>query len=167
MEKDHIGNHVSYYNNGDLIIIGAGLPHFGFTDSLTGNKSEVVIQAKEDFLGNSFFDIPEMQQIKQLLHRSKHGIVFHEAVKKKVGPQIEALLELPSFEQLLSFLNILSQLAQTDDYTLLNVEKVILESKPQDTKRHGYSILVCEPGVHTPNSIIGNCGYGEYDGTGL
>ncbi|MBT8263320.1 MAG: AraC family transcriptional regulator [Bacteroidia bacterium] len=133
--KRHIGNHVSYYNNGDLIFIGANLPHFGFTDSLTGNKSEVVIQAKEDFLGSQFLDIPEMQQIKQLLYRSKQGIVFHEGVRNKIGPQIEALLELPSFEQLLAFLNILKQLAETEDYTLLNVEKVILESKPQDTKR--------------------------------
>ncbi len=133
--KRHIGNHVSYYNNGDLIFIGANLPHFGFTDGLTGNKSEVVIQVKEDFLGPEFFDIPEMRQVKQLLKRSKQGIVFHESVQNTVGPQVEALLDLPSIEQLLSFLNILKQLAETDAYTLLNVDKVVLESKPQDTRR--------------------------------
>lgn len=133
--KRHIGNHISYYNDGDLIFIGANLPHFGFTDSLTGNKSEVVIQAKEDFLGEHFFDIPEMQPIKQLLKRSKQGMVFHESVRNEIGPQIEQLPDLPSFEQLMSFLNILKQLAATDEYTLLNVEKVVLESKPQDTER--------------------------------
>jgi len=133
--KRHIGNHISYYNDGDLIFIGANLPHFGFTDSLTGNKSEVVIQVKEDFLGPDFFSAPEMHKIKQLLKRSKQGIVFHESVREVVGPQIEALLELSNFEQLLAFLKILQQLSETDDYTLLNVEKVVLESKPQDAQR--------------------------------
>jgi AraC-like DNA-binding protein/uncharacterized RmlC-like cupin family protein len=133
--KRHIGNHVSCYTNGDLIFIGANLPHFGFTDSLTANKSEVVIQVKEDFLGPEFFDIPEMQQIKQLLNRSKQGIVFHDAVKHTIGPQIEALMDLPNTEQLLSFLDILKQLSETEAYTLLNVENVVLESKPQDTQR--------------------------------
>ncbi len=133
--KRHIGNHISYYNDGDLIFIGANLPHFGFTDSLTGNKSEVVIQAREEFLGEHFFDIPEMQPIRQLLQRSKQGMIFHESVRKSVGPKIEALVDLSSFEQLMSFLSILQELAATDDYSLLNVEKVILESKPQDTQR--------------------------------
>lgn len=133
--KRHIGNHISYYNDGDLIFVGANLPHFGFTDSLTGNKSEVVIQAKEDFLGSTFFDLPEMRQIKGLLERSKQGIVFHDTVKNKLGPEIENLLNLTSFDQLISFLNILQSLAETNDYKLLNAERVLLESKPQDTQR--------------------------------
>lgn len=133
--KRHIGNHISYYKDGDLIFIGANLPHFGFTDRLTRNKSEVVIQAKEDFLGVGFFDLPEMQSIKQLLERSSQGIIFHNPTKKKVGRQIEKMLGLSSFDQLISFLDILDQLASSKDYTLLNVEQMVLETRPQDTKR--------------------------------
>jgi len=133
--KRHIGNHVSYYNDGDLIFIGANLPHFGFTDRLTGNKSEVVIQAKENFLGDDFFDKPEMNQIKLLFERSKQGIVFHETVKNKLGPKIETLLEKDPFDRLLIFLEILQEMANSEDYTLLNVGQVVLESKPQDTER--------------------------------
>ena len=133
--KRHIGNHISYYNEGDLIFIGANLPHFGFTDRLTQNKSEVVIQAREDFLGKEFFNIPEMSVVRRLFDRSKQGIVFHDPTKRKIGPQIEALLKKSSFEQLISFLNILKQLAESSDYTLLNVEQLVLESKPQDTRR--------------------------------
>lgn len=133
--KRHIGNHISYYSDGDLIFIGANLPHFGFTDSLTANKSEVVIQVKEDFLGSHFFEIPEMQRINQLLQRSKQGIVFSKTVRESVGPQIENLLYLNPFAQLLSFLDILQQLALTDEYKILNAERLVLESKPQDAKR--------------------------------
>lgn len=133
--KRHIGNHISYYNNGDLIFIGANLPHYGFTDHLTENKSEVVLQVREDFLGDHFFEVPEMNKIKGLLQRSKQGIVFHEKTKNKVGPKIEKLLVLAPFERLVSFLNILQELAEAKDYSLLNVAQVILETKPQDTQR--------------------------------
>ncbi|MAT89361.1 MAG: AraC family transcriptional regulator [Flavobacteriaceae bacterium] len=133
--KRHIGNHISYYSDGDLIFIGAHLPHFGFTDRLTGNKSEVVIQVKEDFLGTDFFNVPEMQSIKQLFVRGKQGIAFHDTTKKVVGPRLEELEQLDTYTRLLEFLNILKLLADAEDYTLLNVEQVVLESKPQDTER--------------------------------
>lgn len=133
--KRHIGNHISYYNEGDLIFIGANLPHFGFTDRLTENKSEVVIQVREDFLGESFFNAPEMKSIRQLLNRSKQGVVFHGKTKKKVGSKIESLLDLSNFDRLIAFLKILEELAESSEYTLLNVENVVLESKPQDTAR--------------------------------
>ena len=133
--KRHIGNHISHYHNGDLILIGSNLPHFGFTDRLTGNKSEVVIQTLDTFLGDHFFEIPEMVTVKQLLERSKQGIAFSGNTKRIVGDMMEQLLEMSNFEQLLAFLMILKTLAESEEYTLLNVENVVLETKPQDTKR--------------------------------
>ncbi|MEM0933748.1 MAG: AraC family transcriptional regulator, partial [Bacteroidota bacterium] len=32
--KRQIGSHVSYFRDGDLILIGSNLPHCGFTDKL-------------------------------------------------------------------------------------------------------------------------------------
>ena len=133
--KRHIGNHISYYNDGDLIFIGASLPHFGFTNHLTNNKSEIVIQAREDFLGEDFFDAAEFISIKQLLQRSKQGIVFSEKTKKHIGPKIEALLEMNPFDRLINFLGLLNELAQAKEYTLLNSDHIILETKPQDAAR--------------------------------
>ncbi|MDC7993701.1 helix-turn-helix domain-containing protein [Altibacter sp. HG106] len=133
--KRHIGNHISYYSDGDLLFIGANLPHFGFTDRLTGNKSEVVIQVKEDFLGPDFFDVPEMQSIKQLFLRGKQGIAFHQETMSRMGPRLERLETLEPYARLMEFLRILKDLADANDYTVLNVDQVVLESKPQDTER--------------------------------
>jgi len=133
--KRHIGNHMSYYADGDLLFIGAQLPHFGFTDHLTQNKSEIVIQAREDFLGPELFNAPEMAQIRQLLVRSKQGLAFGQAIKDAIGPKIEALIHLSAFDRMLGFLNILQELATTKDFEVLNAEQIILESKPQDTQR--------------------------------
>src|SRR5680860_575856 len=75
--KRQIGSHVSYYSEGDLIFIGSNLPHCGFTESLSNKESETVIQMKPDFLGSTFFDIPEMKDIRSLLHYAGMGIVYH------------------------------------------------------------------------------------------
>ncbi|MEL6812248.1 MAG: AraC family transcriptional regulator [Bacteroidota bacterium] len=133
--KRHIGNHISHYTKGDLVLIGPNLPHFGFTDRLTGNKSEVVIQARPDFLGKDFLNLPEMASIRQLCQRSKHGIMFHEEVKCRIGPKMEHLLDLSPFERVISFLEIMKELSHTDGYTLLHVDQITLESKPQDAQR--------------------------------
>ena len=61
--KRRIGSHISYYTEGDLILIGSNLPHCGFTDKFTGNKNEILVQMKTDFLGQTFFNIPEMKKI--------------------------------------------------------------------------------------------------------
>ena len=133
--KRHIGNHISYYNDGDLIFIGASLPHFGFTNHLTNNKSEIVIQVREDFLGEDFFNAAEFVAVKQLLKRSKQGIVFSEKTKTRLGPKIEQLLQLNAFDRLINFLSLLNELAQAKDYSLLNADHIILETKPQDAAR--------------------------------
>lgn len=133
--KRHIGNQLSYYNNGDLIMIGSNLPHFGFTDRLTANLSEVVIQMREDFLGEDFFNIPEMKMIKTLIERSRSGIAFHGKTKAEVGSRMEELLKYEGYKKLLKLLNILCLLSESEEYTLLNVNSVAFEFEPQDTFR--------------------------------
>ena len=49
--KRHIGNHLSYFNNSQLVLIGSNLPHIGYIDRLTTNGSETLIQFLPDFLG--------------------------------------------------------------------------------------------------------------------
>ena len=57
--KTHIGNHLSYFNNSQLILIGSNLPHNGFTDRLTANGTETTVQFKSNFLGDDFLNVPE------------------------------------------------------------------------------------------------------------
>jgi AraC-like DNA-binding protein len=131
--KRHIGNHVSYFNNSQLVLIGSNLPHLGFTDRLTTNGSETLIQFKSDFLGADFFKIPEMNSIAQLFERAKKGIRFNTEIKKRIGPKIEELEGIDGPNRIISFLHILKELALTDDYTILNANGFAFETQPQDS----------------------------------
>lgn len=133
--KRHIGNHISYYNKGDLIFIGSNLPHFGFTDRLNGNSSEIVLQWKENFLGPKILDLPETEHIKNLFRRSKQGIVFYGNIKEEVGARLEDLMHMGPFERLMGFIKILHKLSMSDEYRLLNASAVGLVVNLQDSKR--------------------------------
>lgn len=133
--KRHVGNHLSYFRDGDLVFLGANLPHNGFTDRLTGNESEVVVQMMPDFLGESFFEIPEMKSVKQLFDRSKLGVSFYGETKRQIGKRLEEMSERKGLDRLLEFLNILKTMSESSEYKLLNAESYGLEVKPQDNER--------------------------------
>lgn len=133
--KRQIGSHVSYYSDGDLILIGSNLPHCGFTDKLTGNKSETVVQMKLDFLGNDFFNIPEMKKVQNIFEICKGGIAFSGSTKKKIGEKIEILEYQTDFQRLLSILNILNELGNSSEFKLLNAEGFSMEASVKDNDR--------------------------------
>jgi AraC-like DNA-binding protein/uncharacterized RmlC-like cupin family protein len=133
--KTHIGNHLSYFNNSQLILIGSNLPHNGFTDRLTANGTETTVQFKSNFLGNDFLNVPEMAAIVSLFDRAKQGIRFKVETKKIIGPKIDKLLEHNGLKRVLKFLDILNYLAITDDYSLLNADGFAFVSEPQDSAK--------------------------------
>ncbi len=133
--KTHIGNHLSYFNNSQLLLIGANLPHNGFTDRLTTNGSETLVQFKPEFLGDAFFEIPEMKPILTLFEKAKKGIVFGVKTKQKLGIKIQKLTEKKGFKQILILLDILHTLSKSDDYTLLNADGFAFEAQPQNNNK--------------------------------
>lgn len=133
--KRHIGTHISYFNNSQLVLIGANLPHIGYIDRLTTNGSETLIQFMPDFLGKDFFKIPEMLAIGALFERAKKGIRFNLEIKQRIGAKIERLIDLKGAHRITSFIEILNDLATTDDYTLLNANGFAFESVTQDSNK--------------------------------
>lgn len=133
--KRQIGSNISYFSDGDLVLIGSNLPHCGLTNENTNNDYEMVIQFKPDFLGESIWETPEMQRISALLEKSKAGIVFDEHIKKTVGLKIAAMHEMSSLNKLIRFLEILDELATTHDYRILNAGKYYLQTQVEDNDR--------------------------------
>src|ERR1700712_1799240 len=55
----HVGQHVSSYMESDLVLIGPNIPHLNFDYGLKTEYKQIVVQLKEDFLGNAFINTPE------------------------------------------------------------------------------------------------------------
>jgi hypothetical protein len=133
--KRQIGSHLSYFTDGDLILIGSNLPHCGFTNSQTGNKSETVIQMKPDFVGNDFFNIPEMAAVKNLLQQAKAGIAFLGESKARIGAKIEMMHQLDPFDRLIALWSILKEMSESNESIILNAVGFSLELQVQDNDR--------------------------------
>jgi len=133
--KRHIGNHISYFKRGTLVMLGPNLPHFGFIDRMTNSASEVVVQMKADFLGEQFLKLPETKHIASLFERSKNGLSFHGNIKKKIGERLIDMNYMTPIEKMLSFIKVLDKLAQTEEYKVLNAETVPLIVTSQDGDR--------------------------------
>ena len=133
--KRHIGNHLSYFNRSQLLLLGANLPHNGFSDRLTLKGSETVVQFKPLFLGDEFLKMPEMKGIMTLLDRAKRGVMFNNDTKKKVGAKIQKLVRLEGFNKVIKLLEILNELSLSDEYTLLNADGFAFETSLQDSTK--------------------------------
>lgn len=133
--KRHIGNHISFYEDGDLIFLGPNLPHFGFTEQLSGEYHEIVLQMKPDFLGYDFFQKPELYQISKLFERAKQGISFSNRVKEEAGKFLMAMIDLQGFERLLKLLELLHFLSVTQDFEPLNAKDFAFEVNSNDLYR--------------------------------
>ncbi|MEY2949264.1 MAG: hypothetical protein RLZZ248_465 [Bacteroidota bacterium] len=133
--KRHIGDHISFYEDGDLIFLGPNLPHYGFTEDLVENHVEIVVQMREDFLGNDFLSYPEMENIQFLFQLAHRGISFKNEIKHEVGRQLKEMLNMSPFERLLGLLRVLELMATTTAFQILNATKVGFEVNPRDVNR--------------------------------
>jgi AraC-like DNA-binding protein len=133
--KRHIGNHISYFKNSQLVLVGSNLPHMGYTERLTTNGTETIVQMKPDFLGTDFINLPETKSIHLLFERAKMGLLFHPSVKKRVGPKITDLINYQGIQRLLKLIEILHELSISEDYTLLNAQDFAVEVYQQDNDR--------------------------------
>jgi AraC-like DNA-binding protein len=131
----HVGNHLSNYDDGDLVLIGSNLPHGGFGYGSVGTHEEIVVQFTEDFLGENFLSRPEMVAIKKLLELSKQGICFDKNVKEKAAEKFRNLLQIQPFERLIELLNILQILANSANFELLNTADVRYNFSLKDQER--------------------------------
>lgn len=133
--KRQIGSHISYYTDGDLILIGSNLPHCGFTDEATGNTTETVIQMKPGFLGDAFVTLPETADLQALFERARGGLAFGPEARKAVGERMEAMHEMQPFQRLLTLVSVLHDLEKAADQTILNAAGFALETQVQDNDR--------------------------------
>ena len=117
----HVGYHKSNYTDGDLVLIGSNIPHSGFGLNSIDPHEEIVLQFKEEILQFPQQEV-EAISIKNLLELSKYGIQFHNKIKKMMLPRLQLMLELEGYKKYLLLLEIMFELSQHNDYTILNKE---------------------------------------------
>ena len=131
----HIGDHISKYEGSDIALIGPNIPHLNFDYGVKATVNIVVIQMKENFLGQDFFSLPETAAIKTLFEKAKSGVSFYGETKKIGGEKLKQLPSLPHFEQLITLLQVFNLLANSNEIELLSARPIASASVLKEQQR--------------------------------
>jgi AraC-like DNA-binding protein len=131
----HVGQHVSSYIESDLVLIGPNIPHLNFDYGLKTEYKQIVVQLKENFLGDAFTNTPEFASLKKLFGKAEMGLSFNGTAKQIVAEKLRAMQSFPAFEQLLVLLDILEILSNTEEVTVLNSTDTSVKSFLNDKIR--------------------------------
>jgi AraC-like DNA-binding protein len=121
-----IGNDVHRFEPGELCLFGSNLAHMWRCDpeyfvENSKLKAEVtVIYFHHDFLGDKFFNIPELKHIDSLLEKAKQGIKITGNTKLQVKPLIDKLAEAKGLEKIITLLAILEKIALSKENEYIN-----------------------------------------------
>ena len=116
----HVGQHVSSYLQSDLVLIGANIPHLNFDYGLQTEYKQIVVQLKDDFLGNAISDTPEFSTIKKLFSKAFLGLSFSGQTKIDVVGKLKLMQTMDHFDQLITLIQILQILGNSNDIEILN-----------------------------------------------
>jgi AraC-like DNA-binding protein len=136
-----IGDHVSPFDEGDLVFTGPNLPHlwqsdheyFKENDGLT--TEGIVIYFPENFLGKDLLHKNEMYKIKQLFQKAQRGMELTNATADQMKDLMHQMLTVIDLDRVITLLKLLNIMANTSEYKLLASEGYSNSMKETESDR--------------------------------
>jgi AraC-like DNA-binding protein len=123
-----VGDGIADYGPGDLVLLGPNVPHSWRSDPVKAKAKihrAVVIQFREDFLGQCFFELKEMESVADLLRKSQNGLAFgHTQTGRQVAKYVAKLPSFSPSKRLVVVLSALVDLAGERKARVLSTLKV-------------------------------------------
>jgi AraC-like DNA-binding protein/mannose-6-phosphate isomerase-like protein (cupin superfamily) len=145
-----IGDGFHHFKEGDLVILGANFPHVlqenkEYARQYPNNKPfGLIIQFPEEFLGKEFLNKPELLAVKTLLQKAGRGLHFHENVVEKVADTLLHMYQLNESRQLLSLLDVLLTLAESEAFEFLTSKGYLYDPGQDEERMHNIHQYVYE-----------------------
>jgi len=124
IEKSHgtllIGNSISTFQEGDLFVIGANVPHCFKNDSSFYDTQEASAKSTSVFFngksfGQGFFQLPELKKVRVFLNEADKGIQIEGETKMIIQGALKGIKSQKGLSAILSLLNMLDILSQSKD----------------------------------------------------
>lgn len=115
-----VGDNIDSFFPGDLLLVGPRLPHVWKDDPQNrGTVRAVTLQFASGFPSPDLLSMPQMRPIQDLLDRAGRGVLLHSDLRDRVAEMLQRLLQIEGARQVLLILEILTEMAESGDYTLL------------------------------------------------
>ena len=111
-----IGNHMSSFKEGDMVLTGPNLPHLWRNDQeyfQIDSKLEthgIVIYFPDHFLQNAVFELNEFSSIANMLYKSSRGLEVQGKTNREITQMMKELLKMEGVQSLIQLLTILEKI---------------------------------------------------------
>lgn len=137
-----VGDSMERFQPGDLVFYGGNIPHLYRSDAAyyqekTGLISKAtVVYFRENFLGDRFWDLPDIAPVRKLFAHARRGVKFRGKVKEVLKQKIQQLDEQQDgMERIIELLTILKIMAGTTEYELLSSSAFVQYVDEADCER--------------------------------
>jgi len=123
--KRMVGDHIGYFEAGDLVLMGPELPHVWVNDNIYLEKKHheaadaTVIHFTSDFIGQDIFRIPEFSSLIEILNLSSRGIHIKGKESKFIADIMNNMIFESGLKRLASIFEIFDIICSMRDYDLL------------------------------------------------
>jgi AraC-like DNA-binding protein len=121
-----IGDHIGHFKNGDMVLIGADLPHCfrhenGYLSRKGATAGETIcVKFVPDIFGSQFLNMPETKAIKNLLTKCSCGLQLTGKLKATLSAIIEKMQDAAPGKKLVYLLAVLEEIAESKAYIPLS-----------------------------------------------
>ena len=116
-----MGDSIKPFKAGDIVLVGSNLPHFWRYDEALNNPHEeesnysTVIHFTEKLWGESFINMPENLQVKDLLEKAKRGLQLVGTTQERVGTLMQKIGNASGTYRLVYLLECLAIIAENHE----------------------------------------------------
>lgn len=121
-----IGDSIRQFKTGDIVLVGAHLPHYWRFDGAYFSQSDNVqadvrvVHFCENFWGDSFLQLPENNIIKTVLEKARRGIQITGKTKTVIAEIMERLLVTQGPKRIILLMEALSAIAECSHPDILS-----------------------------------------------
>jgi len=115
-----IGDNISRFKSGEVVLVGANLPHYWRFDEIYFKSNEIsadvyVIHFQSHFLGEKFLEVPENRELKKLISNSARGLQIQSPQLKRIINLIIKTVEASDHRRLIGLLEVLNEISASEN----------------------------------------------------
>ncbi|MBL0745782.1 AraC family transcriptional regulator [Chryseolinea lacunae] len=117
----YVSNKIEPFQDGDLVLLGANVPHLWKSDQQYFDKPQsdacesITAYFSYNFLGDDFFNKPELRQIRELLLKASAGVKITGKLHNEVSWAMERMEQESQTKRLFILLDVLQKISESQD----------------------------------------------------
>lgn len=139
--RQFIGNHIHHFKPGDMVLMGANLPHLWHSDEKYFRGDDALetealgLHFTTDCLGAGFFHLPENKALQTLLERSHRAVRIKNQTRDVVAALMRELLAASGADRIILLLQILRVISHSTETRLLCSQGFQFMHDPGESER--------------------------------